>query len=573
MRKLLLLLLPSLAACGYQDQGAPLNTSDYSKLITREFTGDLAYNTTAYVEKYWRVVGNSGFDSSIYEIVRNLKQSGFVMEDNASAQEPLTYRIEKWPMEKPTWEPVDARVMIEGEEEALLQFATNRNMIAINSYPTPKEGVSAEVVYVPDTLTLKEIDVTGKIVFSEMHPHPLFEAAIIQGGAIGLITYNNPDYIQPEKNTTSIQFRSIPLNEERKAWGIALSYAARERLRSSLAKGRVRLSVSIDTEIYPSEELTVVANVRGTDHPRQRMVFSAHVQEPGANDNASGVGVALEMATVTAQLVRAGQFSPKRTLTFLWGDEIVSTRRYVKEDSIRGDTIKWGISLDMVGENTEITGGSFLIEKMPDPSAIWTRGKDEHTEWGASEITLDDMQPHYLNDFVINRFMEQGKRASWEVKSNPFEGGSDHVPFLRADIPGVLCWHFTDQFYHTDLDRIDKVSQSTLKNVGTAALVSAYLLLNADESTAQQVIDEVQEAGIARLETELIQSQLAMSEGATPTSQTEIIQAWEDWYIQALATCSDMVDDPARVQSDIETAQSSIRSTANNTIRQMQTTP
>ena len=33
------------------------------------------------------------------------------------------------------------------------------------------------------------------------------------------------------------------------------------------------------------------------------------------------------------------------------------------------------MSLDMVGEDVKKTGGSFLIEKMPDPSAIWTRGK------------------------------------------------------------------------------------------------------------------------------------------------------------------------------------------------------
>tara|TARA_B110000091_G_scaffold98139_1_gene106719 strand:- start:104 stop:277 length:174 start_codon:yes stop_codon:yes gene_type:complete len=56
------------------------------------------------------------------------------------------------------------------------------------------------------------------------------------------------------------------------------------------------------------------------------------------------------------------------------------TRRYVKEDSIRAKDIKWGISLDMVVEDTEKTGGTFLIEKMPDPSAIWTRGNHKHTE-------------------------------------------------------------------------------------------------------------------------------------------------------------------------------------------------
>jgi len=98
-------------------------------------------------------------------------------------------------------------------------------------------------------------------------------------------------------------------------------------------------------------------------------------------------------------LIKDNKIAHDRTLTFLWGDEIISTKRYVEEDKARAKNIKWGVSLDMVGENTAITGGTFLIEKMPDPSAIWTRGNDKHTEWGGKVMTLEDMKPHYLNDF------------------------------------------------------------------------------------------------------------------------------------------------------------------------------
>src|SRR5690606_30754102 len=110
-------------------------------------------------------------------------------------------------------------------------------------------------------------------------------------------TYDNPSYLQPEKNTTSIQFRSIPLNSKLKPWAIALSYQAKERLKESLSNGPITLNVQIETKIYESEELTIVADIKGNKLPNERLVFSAHVQEPGANDNATGVGVALEMAT------------------------------------------------------------------------------------------------------------------------------------------------------------------------------------------------------------------------------------------------------------------------------------
>jgi aminopeptidase YwaD len=553
-----------------KEKNLKLSTANYSEVINKEFTGDLAFETTSFVEKYWRVVGNTGFNKTVFKIAEKLEKAGYVLEENATEKDILTYRIEKRPLKKPTWESVDAMITINNEKKPLLQHATNRNMIALNSYSTPKEGISAEVVHIKDLKNISNIDVKGKIVFAETSPYRIFKAAIVDGKAAGIITYNNPDYLQPKKNTTSIQFRSIPLDSVNKPWAIAMSYAAKERLKTSLEKGKVTLNVKVETNIYPSEELTIVADIKGNEKPKERLVFSAHIQEPGANDNATGVGVALEMASLTAKFINKKEFQPKRTLTFLWGDEIVSTRRYVKEDSIRAKDIKWGISLDMVGEDTEKTGGIFLIEKMPDPSAIWTRGSDKHTEWGGSKMKLNQMKPHYLNDFLIDKFKEQGKRANWKVSTNPFEGGSDHVPFLRNDIPSVLFWHFTDQFYHTDNDRLDKVSKTTLKNVGTTALISAFTLLNADENTAKSILNNLEKAAVSRLNEELKQSKLAINKGDSLSTQIEIISAWKDWYQNSFKTTFDMVSDQKFISKEIEESQKLIDSISSTIIKELE---
>ncbi|MEO6346279.1 MAG: M28 family peptidase [Aquaticitalea sp.] len=539
-----------------------LKPSNYSEILNLEFTGELAYETTEFVEKYWRVVGNTGFDKSVYFIAEHLEKAGFVLEEKATEKNKLTYRIEKRPLKSPTWEVVDGFVKIIGEDEPLLQQSSNRNMIALNSCSTPKGGVEAEVIYVDDVKKIRNLDVKGKIVFAESSPYLVFSTAVLQGGALGILTYDNPAYLQPEKNVTSIQFRSIQLKPEQKSWAIALSFAAKERLKAQLLKGKVNLHVDVETKIYESEELTIIADIKGSDAPKERLVFSAHIQEPGANDNATGVGVALEMATLTAKFIEEGTWTPKRTLTFLWGDEIVSTGRYVQEDKERAKNIKWGISLDMVGENTVITGGSFLIEKMPDPSSIWTRGNDKHTEWGSSPMTLNQMKPHYLNDFLIRQFQFQGKLADWKVNTNPYEGGSDHTPFLEAGIPGVLFWHFTDQFYHTDNDRLDKVSKTTLKNVGTAALVCAYILVNSDETTAEQIIKSTEEAGVTRLNEELNQGRKAIQNGESVAIQIKIIEAWEDWYLKAISNISDMVSDKELLKKAIEKSQEVIKANA-----------
>lgn len=548
IRLAFILFATSLLSCS-ENPTLTQTTNKYFKLVRPEFKGDVAYETTAFVEKYWRVAGNTGFNESVHLIVAHLEEAGYVLEAKAEATDRLTYRIETREMDKPTWEPVDGSLSIVGTDEILLEQSTNRNMVFLNSTSTPEGGVVADVVPIEAVDDLKSKDVKGKIVFAEMSPRRLYDSAI-EAGAIGIITYDNPAYLQPEKNKTSIQFRRLPYDEKYKTWGIALSYEAKEKLKQAITAGPVKVKVDITTKIYPSEELTVVANVKGASLPKESLVFSAHIQEPGANDNATGVGTQLEMAMITAKLLKSGQLEAKRTLTFLWGDEIISTHRYITEKEKRTSEINWGISLDMVGENTAEIGGSFLIEKMPDPSAIWTRGEDKHSEWGGEKLALKDMKPHYLNDFIIHVFEDQGAYANWEVNTNPFEGGSDHTPFLKADIPGLLLWHFTDQFYHTDNDRIDKVSKASLVNVGTAALVSAYTLINADEETAQQLLTMLMASATIRMNKELELSRAAVAEGKAIDEEEEILNAWSDWYQQSFATVGDVVPDSDESLSD-----------------------
>ena len=515
-------------------------TVDYFELVRPQFTGQLAYETTDFVEDYWRVVGNTGFDKTIYLIADTLKAAGYVIEEEATISDRLIYRIEKRTMNHDTWEPVSASLQIFGEKKPLLKSETNRNMTYLNSASTSKSGIIAEVIWIKSIDQLETRSVSGKVIFTEMGARRVSKIAI-EKGALGIISYDNPDYLQPEKNKTSIQFRSLPAEDASEFWGIALSFEAKERLIEHLQKGKTEVMVNIQTKRYPSEELTIVATIKGVKNADERLVFSAHIQEPGANDNATGVGAQLEMAKVVAKLFQEHKIELDRSMTFLWGDEIISTRRYIEDDPERAKGIKWGISLDMVGENTNVTGGTFLIEKMPDPSAIWTRGADKHTEWGGEVLSLEDMKPHYLNDFILSNFKEQGEFANWKVETNPFEGGSDHTPFLQVNIPGLLLWHFTDQFYHTDNDRIDKVSQETLKNVGTAALVSGLELVNSDAIFLIEQLSILKEQALLRLSNEFELSKKAIDSGEKLSNEIEILKAWEIWYIDAIESVNDVI--------------------------------
>ena len=529
--------------------------ADYFKLTRAGFNANNAYETTAFVEKYFRLPGNTGFNASIYYVENILKKAGFVQQQSDEFEAPLTYRIEKRKMKGKAWEPINASVTIVGQTQPLIAYQTNRNMIPINCPSTVAGGVTAEVIFVGKG-TAEEFegkDIKGKIVFGDVAASRLINLAI-KGGAIGVMGYSLPKYNQPEKHQTSIAFGGMPANAG--IWSLFLSYGVKEKLKAACATGPLSLKVNIQTKIYESEELTLVANVKGSIYPNQRFVYSAHVQEPGANDNATGVGTLAEMARLTANLVNTGKLKPQRTLTFLWGDEIVGTRRYITEDKERAKGILWGMSLDMVGEDTKKTGGTFLIEKMPDPSAIWTRGNDKHSEWGAGSVTEKDLFPHYYNDFIFDICNKQGKFANWVVNFNPFEGGSDHTPFLDNKIAGLLMWHFTDVFYHTDNDRIDKVSATTMKNVGISALTAAYTLVTADEQTATATVAQVKSDALLRLKIEFDLSKKAIADGKSPTDESHIVEVWGKYYTDALATIGGMAVHPetTRVGSAIKVA-------------------
>ncbi len=534
---------------------AQTQTANYFKLTRAGFNEKNAYETTAFVEKYFRIPGNTGFNASIHYVEDILKKAGFVEQKADEFEAPLTYRIEKRPMKNKTWEPINASVTILGESQALIAYKTNRNMIPINCPSTVEGGVTAEVVFVGKgtPAELEGKDLKGKIVFGDVAAGRLINVAV-KGGAIGAMGYSMPKYNQPEKYQTSISFGGMAPNAG--IWSLFLSYGVKEKLKAACLKGKVELKVNIETKIYESEELTLVANVKGSINPNERFVYSAHVQEPGANDNATGVGTLAEMARLTANLVKSGKLKPQRTLTFLWGDEIVGTRRYITENKDRAKGILWGMSLDMVGEDTQKTGGTFLIEKMPDPSAIWTRGEDKHSEWGAGSVSEKDLLPHYYNDFIFDICKAQGKFANWVVNFNPFEGGSDHTPFIDNKIAGLLMWHFTDVFYHTDNDRIDKVSATTMKNVGISALTAAYTLVTADENTATATVAQVKKDALIRLKTEFELSKKAIASGKNVTDEKHIIEVWGKYYVDALATIGTMAVKPqtTKVGSTIKVA-------------------
>ena len=308
------------------------------------------------------------------------------------------------------------------------------------------------------------------------------------------------------------------------------------------------MHVTTESQFPTGPVRTLVAEIPGRSRNSERIVIAAHVQEPGANDNASGVATGAEMAAALLAAIRDGRVpAPARTITFLFITEISGSRQWLQAHADAASRVKYMFSMDMTGEDVAKTGGSFLIERYPDPGAVWDRPWDPHTEWGRGNVKPSDLKGDLINDAHLAVCERVAAKSGWVVQTNPYEGGSDHTVFGGAGIPAVLDWHFTDRYYHTNFDTPDKTSGAEMKNVGVAVATTAWLFASAAEPLSLTVARVVAASGMARVAKE-------QTEGATLPSHDLALTAWRKWYGEAVRSTARLVaaDPSAAFTAQIE---------------------
>ena len=160
------------------------------------------------------------------------------------------------------------------------------------------------------------------------------------------------------------------------------------------------------------------------------------------------------------------------------------------------------------------------------------------------------------------RCLDRAAQTGWVVKANPFEGGSDHTPFLNAQIPAVLLWHFTDQHYHTDLDRIDMVSAASLGNVGACALTTGLLLADGSRPVVLAALEELTRAAEKELATQKALGRDTLSRGGNAEAERHIIDVWRDFYLGAIDRIPDIAVGPIDLAAALNSAKERVRTAA-----------
>lgn len=500
------------------DRALPPRVEKIYQALSNTTDAKVAMDVVTFMGPQWRLAGNPAFEQSQQLIFDRLSAAG------------LKPRFEEFANTNGGWEYTTGTLRLGGASgEVVLSREQDRVALAINSYSTAAGGETFPLIDVGAGTSAAAYEgkvVKGAVVIATGALGQVFTQAVRNRGAAGVISSDIAPYTRPSETPDVLQWGSIPRDAALHAFGFKATPRAAARLRAELAKGAVTVHVEIASTFYDRPNRSLIVEIPGQLHPEQRVMLAAHVQEPGANDNASGCGTLLAAALAIQRNIEGGAVPPpSRTLTFMWVDEIRGSQQWIKDHAADVPNVVAMLSLDMTGEDTSKTGGTFLIEKQPDPSAVWERPSDPHSEWGASKVDQATLQGSFLNDLHLAVALRRARETKWVVRTNPYEGGSDHTVFMNAKVPSLLNWHFTDRYYHTNLDTIDKVSAVEMQHVAVTVGTTALFLASADRSDAAAMVKLIETARDARLATE-------QKNSATP----DIIQAWRKWYDEALSS-------------------------------------
>lgn len=440
-------------------------TARFAAPLLAAFDAEASMATVAFADRWYREPGNEGFEATLDHVLAALREAGF------GAAQGYELTVHETPMEAPAWTPLRAELSLladPGPQRVLARFGPqddrDRTMLPVNAPSARVEGSLAT--------SLEELD-PGEILLTGEPLGVVLGDARAKGAAAVLsshLRHFNVDPTGRERHLDAILYGRVSAGTTTPVANV--SPRTHRALVEAAASGAPRLRLEAVVELAERPLRTLVATVVGAERPQEVVALVAHVQEPGANDNATGLAGLLEGALALRRAIESGAVPrPRRSVAFVWGDEFEASRVFL--DRTERLPVA-GISVDMIGASKSETGAICLLERSPDPGALTPLPPDEHTEWGAREVDPAYLVPNGLSVVMRTALVDVGLEAGgWESDEHPWEGGSDHDVFLGRGIPGALIWHFTDFTYHTSLDRLEMVDPRELSLTAVTLVVAA----------------------------------------------------------------------------------------------------
>ncbi|MDQ0219239.1 M28 family peptidase [Peribacillus cavernae] len=399
----------------------PVKISD--QIVTKKIDVNNIYNTIDYLSRTPRVAGTESEYAAVQYIKKKFESYGFKTEIQGFTFIAYT-------------PPTAIELSVDGQQGELKPraFTYSVNGTVTGELASAGKGKIDE---------LQNMDLTGKVALIQRGDIPFAEKVLnaAEKGAIGVIIYNNTD---GDLNGT--------LGEDNPNYvpAVSLTKAEGEGLAAKLSNGAVTASIKIEgAQVREETSHNVIATKKPTSQKKANndiIVIGSHHDSveaaPGANDDASGTAMTLELARVLKKLPTDTEI---RFITF--GAEepgLLGSRHYV--ENLSDDEINRTIAnfnLDMVGSRD------------------------------AGELVL------LTNDGQPNLVTELAQASSTRLNGAPTSfgqgGRSDHVPFAEAGIPAALFIHDpAEPWYHSPEDTIDKISKEKLQDVAEIVGTAVY---------------------------------------------------------------------------------------------------
>lgn len=279
------------------------------------------------------------------------------------------------------------------------------------------------------------------------HPEDLANAGV--GGKIALIERGALTFRQKTENAASAGALAVIIynNQPREFGGTLGEESARlptiglpgdegQKLLARVRSGAVTVHLEVQAANEKRTTWNLIATKVGTRDPHHVLVVGAHrdtvERAPGANDNTSGVAVALEMAEVLKDV----PLGMTVRFVFFGAEEegLFGSDYYVKHPG--PDPITGMINLDMEG-----VGARLVLATSRGSDALVRRA-----ERLAADLGIKVQVGH--------------------------ESASDHQNFERIGVPVVFLFRPDDPYYDTPRDTVDRVDPALLEVSGRLTLAT-----------------------------------------------------------------------------------------------------
>lgn len=388
-------------------------------------------------------------------------------------------------------EPVMVPHWVRGSESATITAPIQKplHMLGLGmSVATPPEGITAEVIVVPDfesLSALKPEEVKGKIVVFNA-PYKGYGQTVMYRtagasraaalGAVGVLVRSiTPLALQtPHTGTLSYQDGQPKIP----AAAISIEDAL---LLERLTKENKPVTVHLKMEAHmepDAKSANVIGEIPGSEHPEEVVVLGGHSDSwdvgQGAQDDGSGI-----MATLGAvSLIHKLNLHPKRTirLVFWVNEENGGAGGRAYSNSIGDKVEKHVAAIEMDGGAEKPLGIGYGRFGGP------RRGPNANGGFNESALSAEEK-----NSFAILREIASLLEPVGANSVSPGGGGSDIEPIVSKGVPSlsphVSGEHYFD-WHHTEADTLDKVNLEDFRKNEALLSVLSYILADIPEKLA-----------------------------------------------------------------------------------------